>query len=254
MNAPPPPVDGSVLILGGTGEARDLASALRTADVPVISSLAGRVARPRLPEGPVRIGGFGGVAGLASWLADNTIRAVVDATHPFAATITAHAVAACAATGVPLVRLRRPAWSPRPDDDWLPVRDIAGAATAVAGHRGRVLLTTGRQDVDAFVGNSSAWFLIRVVDPPTGDLPARHEILRSRGPYDLVAEHRLLQANRIDTLVTKNSGGVLTRPKLDAARELGIRVIIVERPTEPVGLIAVDDVGAAAAWVGERVR
>ncbi|WP_185090896.1 cobalt-precorrin-6A reductase [Gordonia oryzae] len=249
MAASPPPGRGCVLVLGGTAEARGLAADLHHDGIEVVSSLAGRVAQPRLPVGAVRIGGFGGVDGMSAWLHDNHVRAVVDATHPFAATITAHAVTACAATGTPLLRLRRAPWVARPGDHWTQVPDIRGAATALTGHDGRILLTTGRQDADAFAGITDAWFLIRVVDAPTGRLPAQHTIVRSRGPYHLDAERQLLQENRIDTLVTKNSGGELTYPKLDAAAQLGIRVIMVDRPTEPRGVTAVDDVVSASAWV-----
>lgn len=241
-------MSGPVLILGGTGEARALASRLYGDGVPVVSSLAGRVANPRLPDGKVRIGGFGGVDGLVGWLRENQPRIVVDATHPFAQQISRNAVAACAAATVPLVRLVRPEWDAQAGDDWTVVEDIAGAALAVGSrytplpdrgaldHRQpRVLLTTGRQDADAFAGIDSAWFLIRVVDPPTGALPRNHRVLRSRGPYGLDDERELMAAEKIDLLVTKNSGGELTRAKLTAARELGIPVVMVARPVEPCG-------------------
>ncbi|GAA3966835.1 cobalt-precorrin-6A reductase [Gordonia caeni] len=238
-----------VLLLGGTGEARALAAVLTGEQIPVISSLAGRVRNPRLPVGEVRVGGFGGVDGLADWLRDNEIRAVVDATHPFAAQITANAHAACTRTGVPLLRLARPAWQPGPDDRWFSVPDIGAAATAVAERGGRVFLTTGRQDAGAFAGISDAWFLIRVVDPPAGPLPPHRGILSSRGPYDLDGERALLAEHRIDVLVTKNSGGELTRAKLAAAADAGIDVVMVQRPPEPDDLARVDSVAAAADWV-----
>lgn len=237
-----------VLILGGTGEARALAGALVADGVPVISSLAGRVAHPRLPVGAVRIGGFGGVDGLRDWLRSNHVQAVIDATHPFAATITTNAAAACAAERVPLLRLRRAPWTPAEDEYWQRVASVTEAATALTD-ADRVLLTTGRQDVSAFADITSAWFLIRVVDPPTGSLPPHHEILRSRGPYHYDAERDLLHDNHIDTLVTKNSGGTLTQAKLTAARTLGVRVIMVDRPTEPNDMTTVDNVDDAASWV-----
>jgi len=225
-----------VLILGGTGEARALASLLVADGVSVVSSLAGRVRNPRLPDGEVRIGGFGGVEGMVAWLRENQPHAVVDATHPFAQQISRNAVEACAEVGVPLVRLVRPAWEAQAGDDWTIVEDIVGAARAVAGgNAARVLLTTGRQDADAFAGIDSAWFLIRVVDPPTGPLPPHHRIVRSRGPYGLDDERTLMADEKIDLLVTKNSGGELTRAKLIAARELGIPVVMVARPVEPCG-------------------
>ncbi len=237
-----------VLILGGTGEARALATALERSGVPVISSLAGRVRNPRLPVGEVRIGGFGGAEGLEKWLRDNAIHAVIDATHPFAARITANAVLAAEQAGVPLLRLARPAWEPGERDRWISVPDIDAAAAAVAERGGRVFLTTGRQDVAAFAGVDEAWFLIRVVDPPSGPLPRHHEILRSRGPYGLDDERELLAAHDISLLVTKNSGGELTRAKLTAAAEAGVEVIVVQRPPEPAGLLRADTVAAAATW------
>lgn len=237
-----------VLILGGTAEARALARRLDDAGIAAVSSLAGRVQNPRLPVGQVRIGGFGGVAGLAAWMRDRGIRAVVDATHPFAAQISSNAVRACAGAGVPLLRLTRPEWEPGPADRWEQVPDITAAAAAVAERGGRVFLTTGRQDVGAFAGVHDAWFLIRVVDPPRGPLPPHHEILRSRGPYGLDDERALLAKARIDLLVTKNSGGELTRAKLTAAAETGIEVIMVQRPSETAQTQRTQSVQEAAAW------
>lgn len=224
---------GPVLLLGGTGEARSLAALLVDAGTPVVSSLAGRVSQPRLPAGEVRIGGFGGVEGLRDWLDDHRSPVLIDATHPFAQTISHNAARAAALAGVPLIALRRPAWQPGPRDRWTVVDDIAAAAEVVADRGGRVLLTTGRQDVGAFAAVDAAWFLIRVVDPPTADLPPQHQILRSRGPYDLDSERALLRDNRIDVVVTKNSGGELTRAKLTAAADLGLEVVMVRRPPTP---------------------
>ena len=243
---------GRVLILGGTAEARALAKALVAQGDQVISSLAGRVQNPRLPAGEVRIGGFGGVEGLRKWLGANDIRAVVDATHPFAAQITANAFVACAAANVPLVRLARPEWVPGPGDRWTLVPDVAAAAEVVADRGGRVFLTTGRQDVDAFAGIANAWFLIRVVDQPEGPLPPNHEVLRSRGPYGLDDERALLAEHQITLLVTKNSGGELTRAKLTAAAEAGREVIVVQRPDEPAELERLTSTHAVVDWVASR--
>lgn len=239
----------AVLILGGTGEARELAAMLHAEDIPAVSSLAGRVSRPRLPEGAVRVGGFGGAAGLRQWLRDNGIQVVVDATHPFASGISANAVAATRSGGPPLLRLCRAPWSPGADDAWFRFTHIADAARHLDGRRARVFLTTGRQDVDVFADISSAWFLIRVVDPPRTRMPPAHTILRSRGPYRLADELDVMREHRIDVLVTKNSGGDMTRAKLDAARELGIEVVMVDRPEEP-DVPAVADVRTAL----DRVR
>ncbi|MCX2966651.1 cobalt-precorrin-6A reductase [Gordonia sp. Z-3] len=259
--------DRPVLLLGGTAEARSLAADLHAAGIPVVSSLAGRVRDPRLPVGPVRIGGFGGVEGLVGWLREHDVAAVVDATHPFARTMSEHAAGAAEQLGTPLLRLRRPAWQPSESDRWEQVADIGEAARAVAdrtvahlagvdpsgmdsaGRRLRVLLTTGRQDVGVFADNADAWFLIRVVDPPTCPLPPRHQIVRSRGPYDLSGELTLLRENSIDVLVTKNSGGDLTRAKLTAAAELGVPVVMVQRPPEPALGTAVHTAAAAKEWI-----
>ncbi|WP_040524868.1 cobalt-precorrin-6A reductase [Gordonia effusa] len=240
---------GRVLILGGTAEARELAKVVTDAGIDVVSSLAGRVQRPRLPVGEVRIGGFGGTRGLVDYLRAQDISAVVDATHPFAASMTRNAAAACDQTSIPLLRLRRPPWEPGPTDSWHRVRDMTSAAEYVAAQGGRIFLTTGRQDVDVFAGIDDAWFLIRVVDPPTALVPLNAEILSARGPYRYDDEAALMRTYGITTLVTKNSGGALTRDKLDAARDLGIDVVVVDRPVEPIGLRSVDDAAAALGWL-----
>lgn len=235
-----------VLLLGGTSEARALAARLHL-QTDIVSSLAGRVPDPALPVGPVRIGGFGGVAGLTRWLADNDIGAVVDATHPFAATITANATAACRETGVPHLVLARPAWAP--GDAIVVESDVAAANTVAERGFSRVFLTTGRSGAAAFA-HVDAWFLIRAVTPPQDhELPPRHELLLSRGPYHLDGERDLLVAKRIDALVTKNSGGSMTRAKLDAAHELGVPVVMVDRPALPEGVHAVPTVAEAVDWV-----
>ncbi|MFI2841962.1 MULTISPECIES: cobalt-precorrin-6A reductase [Mycolicibacterium] len=238
-----------VLLLGGTGEARDLASRLHP-EIAVISSLAGRVPDPALPVGEVRIGGFGGADGLADWLTDNAITAVVDATHPFAATITANAARAAARVGVPHVVLARPAW---PHGDAIVVPTDTAAAQTVTRHRyRRVFLTTGRSGTAAFRG-VDAWFLIRAVTPPEPELlPDRHRLVLSRGPYRLTDELKLLRDNGIDALVTKNSGGAMTQAKLDAADEAGVPVIMVDRPALPDGVASVHTVDAAVDWVRAR--
>ncbi len=169
-----------VLLLGGTAEARALADRLHP-DVDIISSLAGRVPNPALPVGPVRIGGFGGVEGLRTWLTKNDVTAVVDATHPFAATITAHAATACAELDMPYVVLNRPPWDPA--GATVVATDTEAAAIIAAKGYSRVFLTTGRSGVAVFA-DSDAWFLIRVVNAPdVAVLPPNHELVLSRGPY-----------------------------------------------------------------------
>jgi precorrin-6A/cobalt-precorrin-6A reductase len=235
-----------ILLLGGTAEARILAARLHP-DVDVISSLAGRVPEPALPVGEVRIGGFGGVEGMRRWLSDTAVDAVVDATHPYAATITAHAAAVCDELGVPHLVLVRPAW---PRGDAIVVSSDTEAAKTVAAERySRVFLTTGRSGTRAFA-DVNAWFLIRAVTAPDAEtLPRRHQVVLSRGPYHYDDELALLRGHRIDALVTKNSGGAMTRPKLDAAAALGIPVVMVDRPPLPPGVATVATVDEAAAWV-----
>lgn len=251
-----------VLVLGGTTEARRLAELLHAhpptagAGLRVTSSLAGRVAAPRLPPGEVRIGGFGGADGMARWLREHAVDAVIDATHPFAERISFNAAGAAATTHVPLLALRRPGWVPGEGDDWRPVDDLTGAAQAVRGTgRGpgrRVFLTTGRMGLAAFAHIDDAHFLVRSVDAPEPPTPPHMELLLDRGPFTLDGERDLLARHRIDVLVTKDSGGAATAPKLTAAREAGLPVIVVRRPPTPEGVPVAATVEEAAAWVQAR--
>jgi precorrin-6A/cobalt-precorrin-6A reductase len=236
-----------VLILGGTREARDLAgTASGEPGFEIVSSLAGRVRDPVLPAGPVRVGGFGGVDGLREWLAANDIDAVVDATHPFAGTISAHAAVAAAALDLPILHVRRPGWRAGPGDRWFRVPDTAAAANTVAGLGDRIFLTIGRQEAGAFAALTLQWFLIRAIDPPTTALPPEHELVLARGPFTVDEETRLLTEYRIDALVTKDSGGELTAAKLAAARIRGIPVVVIDRPPLSPGAVTVGS--AATAW------
>lgn len=236
----------TLLILGGTGEARALAA--RAAGWRVVTSLAGRVRDPRLPEGEVRIGGFGGPDGLAAWLAAEGAGAVVDATHPFASRISASAAAAARAVGVPLLALHRPGWTERPGDDWRRVPSVEAAAAALPGLGERVMLTTGRQSLAAFAG-SDLFFLVRTVDPPPPPLPARRHLLLDRGPYTVDGEAELMRQHAIEVLVTKDSGGAMTAAKLTAARERRIPVVMVDRPAVPAGTETASTVDEAVAWL-----
>ncbi|MBV8965899.1 MAG: cobalt-precorrin-6A reductase [Mycobacteriaceae bacterium] len=235
-----------VLLLGGTAEARALAERLHP-DVEVISSLAGRVPNPTLPHGQVRVGGFGGAEPMRQWLVDNRVHAVVDATHPFAAVMTARTAQVCAELGLPHLVLARPPWDVT---GAITVGSAAHAAQVIEQERfSRVFLTSGRSTVSAFTG-STAWFLIRVVVEPRPDaLPARHTLVLSRGPHPYDDELALMRDHRVHVLVTKNSGGEHTRAKLDAAAALYIPIVMIDRPPLPPGVVSVSSVDEVLSWL-----
>jgi precorrin-6x reductase len=238
-----------VLVLGGTTEAGALAQRLAgLPDVTVISSLAGRTAQPAPLPGELRIGGFGGAAGLAAYLAEARIDAVVDATHPFAAVISRRAMEACRQRPTPRLVRTRPPWQPGPGDRWLETTSLNEAAGAIP-ENARAFLTIGRQGLACFGSRPDVWFLVRVITRSRQDLPLfdAHEIT-GRGPFAPPEERRLMVEHRIDCLATKNSGGEATVAKLVAARELGIPVIMVSRPELPAGDRA-STVGEALAWL-----
>ena len=238
----------TILILGGTAEARTLAARLVAAHLPVVSSLAGRVGDPALPAGPVRVGGFGGVDGLVDYLAAAAVTAIVDATHPFAAQISDRAGAAAARTGLPLVRLERASWRRHPDaTSWIWVADTTAARDAAEGRR--PFLTTGRQSLPTFATWTDRDALVRVVDPPAEPLPSRWTVLCARGPYDYGSERRLFVGHRVDTLVTKDSGGPLTAAKLDVARDLDVPVVVIARPPRTRSVLTVATVSEVLAIV-----
>ena len=237
----------TIVILGGTAEARQLASILVADGLDVVSSLAGRVRRPNLPPGRVRIGGFGGVDGLAEYLQLQPAAALVDATHPFAATISENAVQAASRTGTPLIRLERPGWTDHPRaSSWIWVRDAA-AARAVADSARRPFLTTGRQSLTEFGPWADRDVLVRLVDPPAKPLPERWTVIMSRGPYSYSDERQILSEYAINVLLSKDSGGAHTVAKLDAAGDLGIPVVIIARPDHPPVRV-LSTVAEVAAW------
>lgn len=241
-----------MLLLGGTAEARALARSLD--GVRFTSSLAGRVARPRMPVGQTRIGGFGGVDGLRAYLRDAGVTSVVDATHPFAAGISHNAAVACAAEDVPLLRLARPGWSTHPDAPtwhWVDSHEEAAATALRLGDR--PFLSIGRQGLGPFIEPLRALpALVRVVDEPEVPLPQAWTVRLSRGPYDHPAERALMAEHGTDVLVTKDSGGAHTSAKLDVAGERGAAVVVVRRPPAPEGVETVSDVAAATGWVRAR--
>lgn len=238
-----------ILILAGTSEAGALAAACAARrDWWVISSLAGRTRAPRAPLGAVRVGGFGGAAGLERFLCAERIDRVVDASHPFAVRIERHAVAAAAAAGVPRLRLLRPPWRRVEGDRWLEVGSPAEAARLLPDVGRRAFLTVGQQELAAFGGVEGVWCLVRTIEPPARLPPGQMLGLQARGPFALADELELLRAHRIDVLVTKASGGEATYPKLAAARQLGLPVIMVRRPPAPPGPL-VDSIEAALAWL-----
>jgi precorrin-6A/cobalt-precorrin-6A reductase len=244
-----------LLILGGTGEALALAEGLAgDPGIEVVTSLAGRTRSPTPPPGRVRTGGFGGVDGLRAYLEAEVVDLVIDATHPFAAEISRNAAAACDALGLPRLRLDRPPWGAVEGDNWISVPDNAAAARRLPGLARRVFLTVGRRELAAYTGLDDLWFLVRLIEPPTAPLPlAKYELLLARGPFGEAEEVALFERQRIEALVTKNSGGLATAAKLAAARSLALPVVMIERPAPPPGE-AVESVKAAVAWVAGRRR
>lgn len=240
----------SLLILGGTAEAADLARILAgTGGLRVVSSLAGRTASPRLPSGECRIGGFGGEGGLADYLRRETITMVIDATHPFASRMGWNAARACAALGLPLLRLQRPAWVAGPKDRWTEVENWDEAIPILRRLSSRVFLAVGRQELDAFTGLDELWFLLRFAEEaPPSPAPTRFALVADRGPFNPESERALLLAHGIDAIVCRNSGGTAARAKLAAAAELGLPVIMRRRPPRPEGP-SVESAEDAAAWV-----
>lgn len=243
----------TVLILGGTADAAELADTLvsRFAEaVDVVTSLAGRTIAPAPLPGRVRVGGFGGPDRLAAFLRESDVRAVVDATHPFATAISENARVACDAAGVPRLALVRPAWVAGPGDDWHTFADAASLAQALPRFGRRAFLTIGRSDLRAFASCPDMWFLVRLVDMPDVPLPlADCRVVTGRGPFSERDERELMVGHNIDVLVCKSSGGPATSAKLGAARGLGLPVAMIERPPGPDGP-CVESVPAASEWVG----
>jgi precorrin-6A/cobalt-precorrin-6A reductase len=242
-----------VLILGGTTVASNLAHLL--ADdrrFEMTLSLAGRISNPRIQPVRTRIGGFGGPDGLAAWLRQEAIKAVVDATHPYADQISSNAVTACQRLAIPLASIIRPVWQPQPDDTWLTVATAEAAADALGPEPRRVFLSLGRLELGVFARRPHHHYIARMIDPPDDvALPPDMRLIFDRGPFHRQAETALLEQENIDMLVSKNSGGAATYAKIEAARKLGIPVVMIARPQKPRG-DAVENVGGAVSWLEQQ--
>ncbi len=250
-----------LLILGGTGEAKSLAEAASARfgeRLQLTSSLAGRTRRPHRLPGEVRVGGFGGSDGLAAYLRAANVTFLIDATHPFAAAISANAGAACGSTAVPRLQLLRPMWRRAPGDIWFEVDDVTAAAgrlQVLLAFRTwpTVLMTQGTGGLAAFRTLADIRFLVRVIDPPDRPLPLEHyEVIPGRGPFTLDRERALLAERAVDAIVCKASGGAATEAKILAAREQGIPVVMLQRPPPEPGE-AVQDIDAALDWIAAKL-
>lgn len=226
-----------------------MARVLADAGVEAVYSYAGRTESPVAQPLPVRVGGFGGVAGLADYLRAEGITHLIDATHPFAAQMSRHAVEATAATGIPLIALERAPWQAGPGDRWAHVPDLAAAVAALGAAPRRVFLAIGRQTLDAFAAAPLHHYLLRLVDAPTEPLPLPlAEAVIARGPFTVEGDRALLQDHRIEVIVAKNAGGAGAEAKLTAARDLGLPVILIDRPQVPERRVA-RSVQAVMAWL-----
>ncbi|KAA0912191.1 cobalt-precorrin-6A reductase [Aquicoccus porphyridii] len=240
----------NLLILGGTTEGRSLCHAVAGAGLSGIVSLAGRVERPASQALPMRMGGFGGAEGLERYLRDNGITHVIDATHPFAVQMSCNAIAACERIGVPLIALTRAPWSAEPGDRWTHVPDIAGAVAALDCSPKHVMLAVGRMHLHDFTANPQHAYLLRLVDPPKVPLGFPDaQVIVDRGPFTLEGDRALMVEHRIDLVVSKNAGGTGAQAKILAARELGLPVLMIDRPTIPERAEA-HSVANVMRWLG----
>jgi precorrin-6A/cobalt-precorrin-6A reductase len=240
-----------VLILGGTADANRLAEALANdPGIDAVLSYAGRTENPAPPPIAWRVGGFGGIEGLKHYLITERIARVVDATHPFAAQMSAHAVAACAAAAVPLLALERPPWQRAPGDRWIEVDDLAAAAEALGAVPRRVFLGIGRLQLNTFAAHPQHSYLVRLIDPPRAPLPLPDaEVIVARGPFKRADDRAMLANYRADIIVAKNAGGDSASAKIEAARDLALPVVMVRRPFIPVRETA-GTVAEVLRWLG----
>lgn len=239
------------LILGGTADAGLLAAAIARAGIDAVYSYGGRTRAPADQPLPTRIGGFGGVSGLADYIRSEGITHVIDATHPFAAEMSRHAIEACAETGTPLIALERAPWTRAPDDNWIEVADVNTAVAALPEGPTKVFLAIGRQHIALFAMRPQHAYTLRFVDPPEAPLPFAADVIVSRGPFTLDGELEMMRARGIAWIVARNSGGDGARAKIDAARMLGLPVIMISRPNLPERL-RVESVDEVMQWLGHR--
>ncbi|MCP1908133.1 precorrin-6A/cobalt-precorrin-6A reductase [Bradyrhizobium elkanii] len=240
------------LILGGTADANLLAAAIASAGIDAVYSYGGRTRAPADQPLPVRSGGFGGVSGLADYLQREAITHVVDATHPFAAEMSRNAIAACAQTATPLLTLERAPWDKTSGDRWIEVADVVSAAAALPDSRASVFLAIGRQHVAPFGARPQHAYTLRFVDPPEQALPLPDaDVIVSRGPFTLEGELAMMRTRRVEWIVARNSGGTGARAKIDAARVLGLPVIMITRPSLPDRPRA-ESVSEVMQWLGHR--
>ncbi len=240
------------LILGGTADANLLAAAIARAGIDAVYSYGGRTAAPAEQPLPTRIGGFGGVGGLADYLRHEAITHVVDATHPFAAEMSRNAIAACTQTATPLIALERTPWDRASGDRWIEVADVVSAVAALPGRRANVFLAIGRQHIAPFYARPQHAYTLRFVDPPEQALPLPDaDVIVSRGPFTLENELEMMRTRSIEWIVARNSGGTGARAKIDAARALGLPVIMITRPLLP-DRPRVESVSQVMEWLGHR--
>ncbi|MFT5511334.1 MAG: precorrin-6A/cobalt-precorrin-6A reductase [Hyphomicrobiaceae bacterium] len=224
----------NLLILGGTTEASQLARAVADQGIAATLSYAGRVERPRPQPVDQRVGGFGGIAGLIAYIKAEQISHVIDATHPFAEQMSRNAVAACDATGIPLIALTRPPWQATKADQWRNVADMSAAVASLSGTPQRVMLAVGRLHLERFADQPQHHYILRLVDPPATPPPMpHHSVIISRGPFDVASDTELMRAHDVELIVSKNAGGTGAIAKLHAARALRIPVIMIARPALP---------------------
>lgn len=241
------------LILGGTTDAGLLAAALARGGIDAVYSYGGRTRAPAGQPLPTRTGGFGGVSGLADYIRNESITHVIDATHPFAAEMSRNAVEACAQTGTPLIALERSPWTKAPGDNWIEVPDVNTAVAALPEPPAKVFLAIGRQHIAPFAARPQHAYTLRFVDPPEAPLPFTADVIVSRGPFTLEGELEMMRTRGIAWIVARNSGGNGARAKVDAARMLGLPVIMISRPQLPERL-RVESMAEIMQWLGHSTR